>query len=67
MLYMLRRIDAPRLTTLDIEYLVDDHDQLLLRHIPSSYPHLQVLRIHRYRQRNGSPIYTVNATIIAPG
>ncbi|KAH9846799.1 hypothetical protein C2E23DRAFT_788682 [Lenzites betulinus] len=59
MLYMLRRIDAPRLTTLDVEYLVDAHDELLLRHIPSSYPHLQVLRIHRYRQRNGSPIYTI--------
>lgn len=67
MLNMLRRVRAPRLTILDVEYFVDTHDELLLRHIPLFYPHLKVLRIHRYRQATRPDICTVNRVFTVLG
>ncbi|KAJ3014663.1 hypothetical protein NUW54_g1247 [Trametes sanguinea] len=49
MLRILRKIDAPRLEILEIEFRADWSDAQLFRHIGASFPSLIFLRIHRYR------------------
>ncbi|CDO72154.1 hypothetical protein BN946_scf184970.g6 [Trametes cinnabarina] len=49
MLRILSKIEAPRLTVLEIEYRADSTGTQLLRHIGAAFPSLIILRIHRYR------------------
>ncbi|RPD61730.1 hypothetical protein L226DRAFT_461353 [Lentinus tigrinus ALCF2SS1-7] len=50
-LSILRRMDMPRLTSLELVYLVDPGvtDDELLSYIPHAFPHLEHLQLHRYR------------------
>ncbi|KAI0761566.1 hypothetical protein BD413DRAFT_485798 [Trametes elegans] len=56
MLRILRSSEASSLTHLELEYRADDSDQDLLDHIASAFPHLIVLRIHRYRKCDTSVV-----------
>lgn len=49
MLRILRKTNTPNLTRLELEFRADVSDSQLFRHIGDSYPHLTILRIHRYR------------------
>lgn len=49
-LAVLKKMEAPRLTSLELVYQVDGDDTDLLRHIASAYPNLEDLELHRYRQ-----------------
>ncbi|CDO74757.1 hypothetical protein BN946_scf185001.g5 [Trametes cinnabarina] len=49
MLHILRKIRAPGLTYLDLEFRADSGDEQLFRHIGSVFPALKGLMIHRYR------------------
>ncbi|KAI0636328.1 hypothetical protein C8Q77DRAFT_1103104 [Trametes polyzona] len=51
MLSILRKITAPNLASLELEYYANGEDGLLFHHIASSYRHLTLLRVHRYRSR----------------
>ncbi|KAM5540705.1 hypothetical protein V8D89_005736 [Ganoderma adspersum] len=56
LLRILRRCRAPGLRTLELEYVVDEPgaEAELLRHVAASFPRLDMLELHRYR--NGDPI-----------
>ncbi|OSC96964.1 hypothetical protein PYCCODRAFT_1210329 [Trametes coccinea BRFM310] len=49
MLRILRKISAPRLVFLEVEFKADWSDAQLFRHIGASFSSLVFLRIHRYR------------------
>ncbi len=52
-LYILQRMEFPRLTSLEIVYHVteEDSDHELLSYIVDALPHLEHIEIHRYRRR----------------
>ncbi|OSD07952.1 hypothetical protein PYCCODRAFT_1381171 [Trametes coccinea BRFM310] len=49
MLCILRKIHAPRLTFLELEFRADSYDDQLFRHIGCAFPALTGLIVHRYR------------------
>ena len=61
-LSILQRIDAPRLTTLELVYLVEtnDGDDDLLEYVASSYPNLSHLEVHRYRANRADKVDCVS-------
>ncbi|KAI0636331.1 hypothetical protein C8Q77DRAFT_1103138, partial [Trametes polyzona] len=56
MLSILRKITAPNLANLELEYYANAEDGLLFHHIASSYRHLTLLRVHRYRSRGNTDV-----------
>ncbi|KAI9001463.1 hypothetical protein BD414DRAFT_405664 [Trametes punicea] len=67
MLHILRRIDAPYLGHLELEFRADGSDNELFRYIGTAFPRLTVLRVHRYRAL-GEPEVPLDriATTISP-
>ena len=49
-LRILRRMETPTLTSLELVYKADASEDTLLRHISSAYPSLARLELHRYRE-----------------
>ncbi|KAI8980224.1 hypothetical protein BD414DRAFT_538591 [Trametes punicea] len=49
MLHILRRIEAPYLDHLELEFEADGSDNELFRYIGTAYLRLTALRVHRYR------------------
>ncbi|KAI0706529.1 hypothetical protein C8Q76DRAFT_800944 [Earliella scabrosa] len=52
MLRILEQSSLPQLQELDVECIADEDDAALWRYIPSAFPRLHYLRIHRYRDRS---------------
>ena len=52
MLRILEQSCLPQLQELDVECIADEDDAALWRYIPSAFPRLHYLRIHRYRDRS---------------
>ncbi|KAI0327497.1 hypothetical protein GY45DRAFT_1108179 [Cubamyces sp. BRFM 1775] len=55
-LHILRRMDTPALTSLELVYQADDAEDTLLRHLSSEYPALARLELHRYRERSDAVV-----------
>ncbi|KAI0667995.1 hypothetical protein C8Q78DRAFT_1147388 [Trametes maxima] len=66
MLSILRKSSMPYLTCLEVEYCADGGDDVF-RHIGSSFPYLEILRVHRYRaaREHKSPVTDI-AQALAP-
>ncbi|KAI0672399.1 hypothetical protein C8Q78DRAFT_1026865 [Trametes maxima] len=56
MLFSLRRMSTPQLTSLELVYVADDADDELLRHIVTTFPCLKYLELHRYRRPEGEHV-----------
>ncbi|KAI9064722.1 hypothetical protein FKP32DRAFT_1569305 [Trametes sanguinea] len=61
MLCIIRKIHAPHLIFLDLEFRADSGDDQLFRHISSAFPALTGLVIHRYRatDEGEAPLSTI--------
>ncbi|KAI9001501.1 hypothetical protein BD414DRAFT_474843 [Trametes punicea] len=49
MLHIMRKIDAPYLRHLELEFRADGDGNELFRYVATAFPRLSVLRVHRYR------------------
>ncbi|KAI0648611.1 hypothetical protein C8Q79DRAFT_904089 [Trametes meyenii] len=67
MLSVLRKSSMPNLTCLEVEYRAGGGDDGVFRYIGHSFPHLEILRVHRYRaaREHGIPV-TDMAQALAP-